>query len=73
MIHVSPAIEEPVRNKGASSGIKEHRQERRGEGMSEEMHGKIEAAGRGPLKRMSAHGFLRHAAEIDDGRDLIWD
>jgi hypothetical protein len=39
----------------------------RGETVSEEMHGKIEAARRGPLKRMSAHGFLRHGAEIDDG------
>ncbi len=35
--------------------------------MSEEMHGKIEAAGRGPLKGMSAHVFSKHADASDDG------
>jgi hypothetical protein len=48
------------------------RKSEREERVSEEMNGKIEAAGRRPLKRMSAHGFFRHAVEIGDGRDLIW-
>ena len=38
--------------------------------MSEEVNGKIKAAGRGPLKRMSAHGFFRHAGEIDGVRQF---